>query len=208
VLPVRREERLLHCIFEPLGYEVEAVRHPLDERFPEWGESPYFSVTLKKTGTLAKLLTHLYVLIPVFDNQKHYFVGEDEITKLLAKGKGWLAQHPEKEAIAQRYLKFQPSLYRQALARLVEEEPPASIADEDSAPHPEELLEATITLNEQRLGAVMAALCKSGAKRVLDLGCGEGKLLRELMNDKQFESIIGMDDSIRSLEIAHRRLKL
>ena len=111
VLPVRGGERFLRGVFEPLGYEVEAVRSPLDERFPEWGESPYFSVTVRKTTTLAELLTHLYVLIPVFDNRKHYFVGDDEMEKLLAKGEGWLAGHPEKEEIARRYLQFQPSLY-------------------------------------------------------------------------------------------------
>ena len=46
--------------------------------------------------------------------------------KLLAKGEGWLAYHPEKEEITRRYLKYQPSLFREALARLVkDEEPPA-----------------------------------------------------------------------------------
>ena len=124
VLPVRGGERFLRAVFEPLGYAVEAKRHPLDERFPEWGESPYYSVTIAKEATLADLLTHLYVLIPVFDDQKHYFVGEDEMEKLLAKGGGWLAGHPEKDEIARRYLKFRPSLYRQALARLVQEEQP------------------------------------------------------------------------------------
>jgi 3' terminal RNA ribose 2'-O-methyltransferase Hen1 len=97
VLPVRGGERFLRGVFEPLGYEVEAVRGPLDERFPEWGDSPYFSVTVRKTTTLSDLLTHLYVLIPVFDNRKHYWVGDDEMEKLLAKGEGWLASHPEKE---------------------------------------------------------------------------------------------------------------
>ena len=63
--------------------------------------------------------------MPVFDNQKHYFVGDDEMEKLLAKGSGWLAGHPEKEEITRRYLKFQPSLFRQALARLVEDDQPA-----------------------------------------------------------------------------------
>ena len=122
VLPVRGGEGFLHRIFEPLGYSVEATRHVLDERFPEWGKSPYYSVTIAGTKTLSELLTHLYVLIPVFDNDKHYFVGEDELEKLLAKGAGWLSSHPEKEQITRRYLRHQSSLYRQALARLVEEE--------------------------------------------------------------------------------------
>src|SRR5438046_1687601 len=115
VLPVRGGEPFLQSVFEPLGYEVEAVRYPLDERFPEWGDSPYFSVAVRKTATLADLLTHLYVLVPVFDGRKHYFVGEDEIEKLLAKGEGWLAAHPQKDEIARRYLHHQPSLYRMAL---------------------------------------------------------------------------------------------
>src|SRR5947209_14067349 len=93
VLSVRGGEPVLRAMFEPLGYELEAVRHPLDEKFPEWGESPYFSVTVRKTATVSELLTHLYVLIPVFDTRKHYFVGDDETEKLLAKGEGWLARH-------------------------------------------------------------------------------------------------------------------
>src|SRR5437868_10280590 len=133
VLPVRGGEGFLRGVFEPLGYAVEAERCPLDERFPEWGESPYFAVTVRRTTTLAELLTHLYVLVPVFDNAKHYWIGDDEMEKLLAKGEGWLAGHPEQEEITRRYLKFQPSLYREALARLMEEEEPLA-ADEDERP--------------------------------------------------------------------------
>jgi 3' terminal RNA ribose 2'-O-methyltransferase Hen1 len=210
VLPVRGGERFLRSVFEPLGYEVEAVRYPLDGNFPDWGDSPYFSVAVRKTITLADLLTHLYVLIPVFDGRKHYFVGDDEIEKLLTKGAGWLADHPEKDEIARRYLRFQPSLVRMALARLVQEEEPRE-GDEDE-PRPrekaEESLEKPLSLNEQRLGAVIAALRASGAKRVLDLGCGEGKLIRDLLKDRRFEEVVGLDVSIRTLEVASRRLKL
>jgi 3' terminal RNA ribose 2'-O-methyltransferase Hen1 len=209
VLPVRGGERFLRGVFEPLGYEVDTVRSPLDERFPEWGDSPYFSVTVRKTTTLAELLTHLYVLIPVFDNHKHYWVGGDEMEKLLAKGEGWLADHPEKEEITRRYLKFQPSLYRLALSRLVQEEEPEETEEDDQPKEKaEEVLERPISLNEQRIGAVVALLRASGAKRVLDLGCGEGKLIRELLRDKQFDEIVGLDVSIRTLEAVQRRLKV
>ena len=102
VLPVRGGEKFLRAVFEPLGYRVEGTRHPLDDRFPEWGESPYFSTTIGKTTTVRELLTHLYVPIPVFDGRKHYFVGDDELEKLLAKGTGWLTDHPEKPEIAPR----------------------------------------------------------------------------------------------------------
>jgi 3' terminal RNA ribose 2'-O-methyltransferase Hen1 len=210
VLPVRGGEKFLRAVFEPLGYAVEALRHPLDERFPAWGESPYYSVTIRKETRLSELLTHLYVLVPVFDNAKHYFVGDDELEKLLARGSGWLASHPEREEITRRYLKFQPSLFRQALARLVQEEQPSEAEGEEKTPgdRAEEALEKPLSLHEQRIGAVLAAIRACGAKRVLDLGCGEGKLLRELLKDRQFEEIVGMDVSIRSLETARDRLKL
>lgn len=208
VLPVRGGERFLRNVFEPLGYTVEATRCELDGRFPEWGESNYFAVTVQKTTTLADLLTHLYVLIPVFDNAKHYWIGEDEMEKLLAKGEGWLAGHSEKEEITRRYLKFQPSLFREALARLVEEEEPLATEEEQPADKTEVALEKPLSLNDQRLGSVLAVLRASGAKRVLDLGCGEGKLIRELLKEKQFAEIVGLDVAIRSLEVAQRRLKL
>ena len=156
VLPVKGGDSFLRSVFEPLGYEVEAQQHVLDENFPEWGDSPYFSVKLTGELTLSELLNHLYVLIPVFDNQKHYFVGRDELDKLLAKGEGWLSAHPEKEAIARRYLKFQPSLVRQALARLVEDEEDDAASDEQQ--QVEDVLEKPLSLNDQRLGAVIARL--------------------------------------------------
>lgn len=207
VLPVRGGEEFLRRVFEPLGYTIEAACHPLDERFPEWGESPYFSVTIEGTKTLSELLTHLYVLIPVFDNSKHYYIGDDELEKLLTRGATWLAAHPEKEQITRRYLKHQSSLVREALAQLIEEDPPeaAGIGAGDLA---EETLEKPLSLNDQRHGAVLAALRASGARRVLDLGCGEGRSLRDLLQEHQFDEILGLDVSIRSLEVAQRRLKL
>jgi 3' terminal RNA ribose 2'-O-methyltransferase Hen1 len=210
VLPVRGSEGFAQRIFEPLGYIVSTTRHVLDERFPEWGESPYHSVTISGQKTLAELLTHLYVLIPVFDNQKHYFVGSDEIEKLLAKGEGWLAEHPEKDQITRRYLRHQSSLFREALARLVAEEETQEPDIDDVATFPaqEDALEESVSLNQQRMGTVLAALRATGACSVLDLGCGEGKLLRDLLADRQFERIVGLDVSIRSLEIARERLKL
>lgn len=209
VLPVRGGEEFLKRIFEPLGYVVNATQHPLDTQFPEWGASSYFSVTISATTKLSDLLTHLYVLIPVFDNQKHYYVGDDELEKLLVKAGEWLATHPEKDQITRRYLRFKPSLYRQALARLVEEEQSEEGDNDIPAKElQEETLERTVSLNEQRHGTVLAVLRGTGARSVLDLGCGEGKLLRELFADRQFERIVGMDVSIRSLEIAQRRLRI
>lgn len=208
VLPCRGGEDLLRRLFEPLGYQVAATRHPLDEKFPEWGESPYFTVTLKGTVRLKDLLAHLYVLIPVLDDDKHYWVGDAEVEKLLRHGEGWLREHPERELIANRYLKHQKRLAREVLSRLIGDEEPA--ADEAAETHAreEEAIEKPISLAEQRIGTVIATLRSSGAKRVLDLGCGEGRLLRELLKDKAFAEIVGMDVSHRALEIASQKLRL
>ena len=110
VLPVRGGEDLLKRIFEPLGYAIAAKRHPLDDQFKEWGESPFFTVELQQTTTVAELLQHLYVLIPVFDQRKHYFIGQEEVEKLFAKAGGWLADHPDRELITRRYLGRQHGL--------------------------------------------------------------------------------------------------
>lgn len=209
VLPSRGGEALLRRLFEPLGYQLEIKQLPLDERFPEWGASPYFDVTLQKTARLQDLLNHLYVLIPVLDDDKHYWVDKDEIDKLLRKGKDWLESHPDKNEIVRRYLRGKRELTREALARLTEIEgdpdPDAREADELSV---EEAVERPISLHEQRLAAVTQALKDSGARSVVDLGCGEGKLIRLLLQDKQFERIVGMDVSLRVLETAERRLRL
>jgi len=208
VLPCRGGEGFLRRLFEPLGYEVNTTHHPLDEKFPEWGESPYYTVTLRATVRLQDLLTHLYVLIPVLDAEKHYWVGQDEVEKLLRHGEGWLATHPEKEAIVFRYLKRFGRLAREALARLSDEDDPDPDAVEEEHSRGETVFEETLRLNDQRVGAVIAVLKNSGAKRVLDLGCGEGKILKALLETPTFEEIVGMDVSYRSLERAQERLHL
>ena len=208
VLPCRGGENFLRRLFEPLGYEVVAERHPLDESFPEWGDSSYFTVQLTGEVRLQDLLTHLYVLVPVLDNEKHYWVGDDEVEKLLRHGSGWLSSHPEREEITRRYLKYRRDLAREALARLTEDEAPDVDVTEAIHDSEEEAVERTVNLNEQRLNTVLAALKSANAKRVLDLGCGEGKLLRALLADRAFDEIVGVDVSHRSLEMAHERLRL
>ena len=208
VLPCRGGEGLLRRLFEPLGYAVTATRHPLDEQFPEWGESPYYTVELRHTLPLHDLLTHLYVLVPVLDNDKHYWIGEDEVEKLLRHGEAWLANHPEREMIVTRYLKHRRHLARAALARLLEEDQPEPDEADEANAQQEEQVERPVRLNERRMEAVLAALKSSGAKRVLDLGCGPGQLLRRLLDDPQFEQVVGMDVSHRALEVAAERLRL
>jgi 3' terminal RNA ribose 2'-O-methyltransferase Hen1 len=207
-VPCRGGDVWLRRLFEPLGYQVAAQRLPLDETFPEWGESPYFSLSLTGERRLSDLLTHLYVLIPVLDDDKHYWVGDDEVEKLLRRGEGWLAGHPEREEITRRYLRHRPRLTRAALARLVAEEEPDPDAASEAHAHEEAVAEERLRLNDLRMGAVVAALKESGARRVLDLGCGEGRLIRLLLEDRAFAEILGMDVSYRALETAHGRLRM
>lgn len=225
-LPVRGSD-LIERLFGPLGYAITVTPIPLDETWPEWGASPYVSLTLEATCRLRDLLAHLYVLIPVLDKRKHYFVERNELEKLLAKGEGWLAAHPDKKLIADRYLRFKRSWTSEVLARLAEDAPSA---DEDAVvvePQPgagepppgeevvalkkdaeEEQLEKPLRLHEQRLERVLEELVKAKAHRVVDLGCGSGKLLQRLLKDKQFTEILGVDVLSLSLELAERRLKL
>ena len=209
VLPCRGGEGFLRRLFEPLGYEVAAEPHALDSATPDWGESRYYTVTLTATKRLADLLAHLYVLVPVLDDEKHYWVGDDEVEKLLRVGEGWLATHPERELITRRYLKHHHSLVRDAIARLVTEEEADTEEVGTTARDAEEgVLERPMSLNEQRLATVLGALRASGATSVVDLGCGEGRLLKLLLDDRQFVRIVGMDVSYRTLETAADRLKL
>jgi len=203
VLPVSGGETVLHRMFDPLGYMVTATQHPLDTQFPGWGNSRYFAVKLRQTITLKVLLSHLFILIPVLDNDKHYWVNREEIEKLLAKGKGWLETHPERELITRRYLRHQSSLADDALAVLMKDD------------MPEELLKADVVavkpkqgLHETRLQQVCEELLSTPVKSVVDLGCGEGKLLKLLLPHQQLTHITGMDVASQRLEIAYRRLKI
>ena len=196
-LPCRGGAALLRRLFEPLGYTVHAERLPLDETVPAWGDSSVHTVTLTATTTVRALLNHLYVLIPVLDHDKHYWVGQAEVDKLLAKGGDWLPEHPERELIAQRYLRFR-RLAERAIASWVEESEAPEPADTG-----EEAIEARISLNEHRIRDVTAAL--EGCARVLDLGCGEGKLLVRLA--RQATEVVGVDVSATSLERAESRLE-
>ena len=209
-LPCSGGAELLRRLFEPLGYRVTVTSHPLDDKFADWGDSSLFTVEIAATKTLSELLSHLYVLIPVLDNEKHYWVGDDEVAKLLRHGEGWLAQHPERELIATRYLKYRRNLADEAIKQLREQDGEGPVEIEADSPEDprEEATEQKLSLHQQRHGVVLAVLQARGARRVADLGCGEGRLVRELLKHKGFEKIIGMDVSHRTLEIAADRLRL
>lgn len=215
-VPTGGDPDFVRRLFEPLGYRVALERSPGDGSTASEGGGSYAVVELRAEIRLRDLLTHLYVLIPVLDAEKHYWVGEDEIAKLLRHGEGWLTVHPERETIAARYLKGRRTLVADALARLAIEDaadpdlPPATVAGDvdDRSSRAGQLPSALPRLHDQRLDATIEALRASGARRVLDLGCGEGQLLARLLDDPHFTEIVGMDVSVRALETAADRLGL
>lgn len=199
VLPVKGGEPLLRQFFEPLGYEVTVQSHLLDEQYPAWGQSRYFNVTLRHTLPLKMILRQLYILVPVCDNDKHYFVGGHEIEKLMEKGEGWLDTHPAKELITRRYLRHIAPLAKQALELIMKDE---------ALPVEEKPAKDKIKLHDLRLLTVRDILQELNVATVADMGCGEGKLLRLLMEKPQFKKILGMDVSYHALEVAQDKLKL
>jgi SAM-dependent methyltransferase len=369
-LPARGGPGLVTRLFTPLGWTVTAEPVPLDDTFPEWGDSRYVRLVLEGRLRLAEALCHLYVLLPVLDDAKHYWVAPDEVDKLLRAGEGWLSGHPEEALITSRYLARRWSLTRQArerleLLRLAESDdsgveeidnavedapddedltgavpaaaapaggppaapdpdpceaavaaphaagpphadpdaagpvfadldaaglspadldaagpvlpdldaagpPPAGQApaggtpaaggrpagpdetagdhtgpgpsgenrsgnedaaqnrtgDDGTGPHPTSeartgphltaedrtgqhpAAPAPPSLGVQRRAAILKELRAAGAARVLDLGCGQGQLVQELLKDSRFTEIVGVDVSMRALAVATRRLRL
>ncbi len=209
-VPCRGGAGLLARLFEPLGWLVAAAGIPLDPAIPEWGDSRYLDVRLSGEMRLADALNHLYVLLPVLDDAKHYWVSNDEVDKLIRAGEGWLASHPEKALITRRYLAHRRELTQLALARLaeVDDTEPAEL---DNAPDGAVALDSRdrpVPLAEQRRGAVLAAVRACGARRVGDLGCGDGVLVADLLADRGIEQVVATDVSARALQIAGRRLRL
>jgi 3'' terminal RNA ribose 2''-O-methyltransferase Hen1 len=213
-LPARGGAGLVRGLFEPLGWTVTAEPVPLDVRFPEWGDSRYVRLELEAEGlTLSEALRHLYVLLPVLDDAKHYWVSSDEVDKLLRAGEGWLPDHPEHKLITSRYLSRRWSLTREAMERLelvrLAETDDTEVEEIDNAVDEEtDTEEKPVPLAVLRRDAILAALHASGASRVLDLGCGQGQLVQALLKDTRFTEIVGVDVSMRALTIASRRLKL
>jgi 3' terminal RNA ribose 2'-O-methyltransferase Hen1 len=213
-LPARGGPELVQKLFGPLGWtSVTAEPVELDAQFPEWGDSRYVRLVLEGELRLADALRQLYVLLPVLDDAKHYWVSPDEVDKLLRAGEGWLAAHPEQKLITSRYLSRRWGLTRQAMERLelvrLAEADDLEVEDVDNAvDETTDTEDKPVPLAEQRRDAILETLRGAGASRVLDLGCGQGQLVQALLKDVRFTEIVGVDVSVRALTIAGRRLKL
>ena len=209
-LPCSGGAELAARLFGPLGWDVDARPLPLDPEHPAWGSSRYVDLRLAGQVRVADALGHLYVLLPVLDDAKHYWVGPDEVDKLVRSAGGWLAAHPEAELITRRYLAHRGTLTRDALARLAEvDDTPAEALDDQSAvAAPGEAAGDSVPLARRRREAVLAVLRAAGARSVADLGCGEGLLVADLLDDPAVTRVVAADVSARALDVAARRLQL
>ena len=193
---------LVQVLFAPLGYEASAT--PLADE----GSTSLFAVEIAANVRLRDLLRHLYVLIPVLDNRKHYWVGEEEVDKLLSKGEGWLADHPAKKLITSRALRYERDLTNTALARLAgAEATEAAESDPSQQRAAEQALEKPLRLHDLRLDSVVSVLHENRASSILDLGCGEGKLIRRLIAEPWASRIVGVDASVAVVKRAAKRLR-
>lgn len=212
VLRTRLPLETLHELFDPLGYTVQTSPLELDGNFPEWGPSPYYDLTLTGTLRLCDALRHLYILLPVLDASKHYFMDSGEVEKLLTKGAGWLADHPRRDWIVRAYLGRKPSLERDALEQLSNAEEQLITEEnafDESIALPDDLEPLPrISLHEQRHDRVIEIVRELSPKSVVDLGCGDGKLLRKLIPIAGLDRIVGMDVSYFDLARARRKLNL
>jgi len=206
-VPCRGGVEVVERLFSPLGWTVEATALPLDPELPAWGDSRYVDLRLTGEVRVADALTQLYVLLPVLDDSKHYWVSTDEVDKLLRAGGTWLSGHPERELITRRYLRHRRALVQDAVSRLAELDDVVPDDDAVDAVGDEPDVRPT-TLAQLRVLAVLAALRAEGASTVVDLGCGEGALLRELVRDPAYAKVVGVDVSHRALELAEQRLGL
>ena len=201
-----QQEDLIQRLFEPLGWSVETRMLPLDPNYENWGASRYHHLKLEGQIRLDHALRQLYVLLPVLDDSKHYWVNDDETEKLARQGEGWLAQHPERELILQRYLAHQKALVGLAQEQLT------VASTELGGESADDLRESPATgqtpLRVHRANTVLSVLKECGAQSVVDVGCGAGALLRRLQQDRFFTRIVGTDVSVRSLQQAARNLQL
>jgi len=211
-LPARGGADLVRELFAPLGWRVEATPVPLDPAFPAWGDSLYVDLVLTGEVRLADALRHLYVLLPVLDDGKHYWVSDDEVGKLMRAGDGWLAEHPARDLITRRYLAHQRDLVGEAGERLDAGSDAPAEADPGTGPSgpavPAPPAPRSPSLARLRAETVHAVLTEVGARTVADVGCGSGALLAHLMPDPAFTRILGTDVSSSDLEAAARRLDL
>jgi 3' terminal RNA ribose 2'-O-methyltransferase Hen1 len=173
------DEKLMN-LFEPIGYEVTINRPEIEYSFPIKTKSSARYLSIKGMKTLQEGLRHLFVLIPVIDNYKHYFIDEKEIEKLERYGEGWLEQHPLRDLIYRQALRFKE------IYSLVEN----SSKDEKKVEPVKK-----VRLNELRYEKIVNAVSQMKPRSVVDFGSGEGKLSVQLGFVEGITEILAVEPS-------------
>lgn len=197
---MKTKDDLIKELFEPLGYELSysTERPPVDSMYEQFGESPYYDVTISRRETVKDLLSHLYILIPILDKMRHYGPSSDEVKKIMKIGDSWLKDHPSKKKIVGRYFGKKKELATSVLDRLEDQIKDEQRIDENS----DDEKETRTPLAGQRRKAIIRTLREHNVKTVLDLGCSTGKLSFELIDTPGIVKVTGADISARAIEKA------
>jgi 3' terminal RNA ribose 2'-O-methyltransferase Hen1 len=201
VSPLRTSPALISRMFEPLGWDVALHSIALDIPGMMSGDrgTDLHTLTLRGEVTLQDALTHLYVLLPALDPARHYFYGESEVQKLLDKSQNWLEQHPARELIVGRYLSKSRELRETALQQFETADDDETVAEGDVPDEP-------VSAHDERHQRIVEIVRGAGDVSVVDLGCGEGKLLERLSKLPGKLEITGVEPAMRDLDKAHRAL--
>jgi 3' terminal RNA ribose 2'-O-methyltransferase Hen1 len=169
-------------LFEPIGYKVEIERGVSSIR--EKSSARY--ITLSGRQSVQNALKHVSILIPVIDNYKHYFLDEREIEKLDRYGEGWLEDHPLKQMIVKRALRFNALISQ---SKFYEKKQRNSDYDESKK----------VRLNDLRYEAILNLIKLLPHKEsIVDLGAGEGRLSVQLGFVEGIKEILSIEPSNKS----------
>ena len=202
-------DRAIEELFSPLGYAVTLERDELTYTFDLKKKSTVRRIILRGQVTVQNALRQLFLLIPVLDNYKHYFISEDEIDKIKRYGEGWLDSHPLKEMIIKRTLRFaelirqyerqEGALSAPAEAVNAEEDNVSTEGKGDGIDDPSLQEDPPVRLNELRYRAITDVVAGLPLKRrIVDMGAGEGKLSARLAYIPGVESILAVEPSGQS----------
>lgn len=189
------------ALFAPLGYDVEVTEDALVESSTTQEHLVRHSVRLTKLAPLYEVLSHMYVLGPIVDDHAADPVLTAEREALLLHAEGAARGHPLAERITQAYAMRRTSETSAAVERLL-------VADSLGAPTNADATNVPTLLDDARIDAIVYELREVAAQSVVDLGCGDGKLLARLVREKALTRIVGLDVSYRLLDAASARMKL
>lgn len=173
-------DQQLKDLFEPMGYQVDIERPEIHYSFQLKESSTVRTLTLTGYQTLQNSLRHLFVLIPVIDNYKHYFIDEKEIEKLERYGDGWLEEHPMREMIYRQALRFK-EIYSLVESPNTEEKPEEPVRK--------------VRLNEMRYEKIVETAKLLKPNSIVDFGSGEGKLAVQLGFINGVQEVLAVEPS-------------